>query len=70
MTNATGVIQKESDYYPFGGERQVTNTVDLNYRPGSAQRVAMTPFCVVGSSAIRRPTHAECASRVARSFVV
>jgi RHS repeat-associated protein len=32
MTNATGVIQKESDYYPYGTERQVTNTVDLNYR--------------------------------------
>jgi RHS repeat-associated protein len=32
MTNATGVIQKESDYYPFGTERQVTNTVDLSYK--------------------------------------
>ncbi|MBZ5671401.1 MAG: RHS repeat-associated core domain-containing protein [Acidobacteriia bacterium] len=32
MTNATGVIQKESDYYPYGAERQVTNPVDLNYK--------------------------------------
>jgi len=32
MTSATGVIQKESDYYPFGGERQVVNTVDLTYK--------------------------------------
>jgi RHS repeat-associated protein len=32
MTNATGVLQKDSDYYPYGGERQVTNIVDLNYK--------------------------------------
>jgi len=33
MTNATGVTQQESDYYPFGGERVITNTVanDLKF---------------------------------------
>jgi RHS repeat-associated protein len=27
VTNATGVIQNESDFYPFGGERQITNNL-------------------------------------------
>ncbi len=30
MTSATGMIRKESDYYPFGGERQITSAVDLS----------------------------------------
>ena len=33
MTNATGVTQQESTYYPFGGEQwAITNTVDNRYR--------------------------------------
>ncbi len=32
MTDATGLIQQESDYYPFGGERVITNTVDNRYK--------------------------------------
>jgi RHS repeat-associated protein len=27
VTNATGTIQNESDFYPFGGERQITNNL-------------------------------------------
>jgi RHS repeat-associated protein len=33
MTNATGVTQQESTYYPFGGEqRQISNTLDNRYK--------------------------------------
>jgi RHS repeat-associated protein len=33
MTNATGKVQQESTYYPFGGEQRViTNTVDNRYK--------------------------------------
>jgi RHS repeat-associated protein len=28
MTNATGVTEQESDYYPFGGERVITDTLN------------------------------------------
>jgi len=39
MTNATGVTQQESTYYPFGGEqRAITNTVDNRYRFTGLQR--------------------------------
>jgi RHS repeat-associated protein len=32
VTSATGTIQDESDYYPFGGERVVTNTDPNPYK--------------------------------------
>jgi RHS repeat-associated protein len=32
MTNATGGIEDESDYYPYGGEIALTNTVPQNYK--------------------------------------
>jgi RHS repeat-associated protein len=32
VTNATGTIVDESDYYPFGGERAVTSTSGNNYK--------------------------------------
>jgi hypothetical protein len=28
VTNATGVVVEDSDYYPFGGERAITDTLD------------------------------------------
>jgi RHS repeat-associated protein len=39
MTNATGVTQQESTYYPFGGEQRViTNTVDNRYKFAGMER--------------------------------
>jgi uncharacterized protein RhaS with RHS repeats len=32
VTNATGSIEDESDYVPFGGERVITNTVPQSYK--------------------------------------
>ncbi|MBI3895051.1 MAG: hypothetical protein HY313_03880 [Acidobacteria bacterium] len=32
MTNATGGVVEESDFYPYGGERVITNTLDNNYK--------------------------------------
>ena len=32
MTNATGGIVEESDFYPFGGERVIVDTLDNNYK--------------------------------------
>ena len=32
MTNATGGVVEKSDFYPYGGERVITNTLDNNYK--------------------------------------
>jgi RHS repeat-associated protein len=32
VTNATGTILDDSDFYPFGGERTITNTCPQNYK--------------------------------------
>ena len=32
VTNATGTIEDESDFYPYGGEISVTNSVPQNYK--------------------------------------
>src|SRR5262249_54387607 len=32
VTSSTGAIQDESDYYPFGGERVITNSDPNNYK--------------------------------------
>jgi len=32
VTNATGGIVEESDFYPFGGERVITDSLDNNYK--------------------------------------
>lgn len=36
--NARGTVVEESDYYPFGGERVITDTVDNNYKFTSQER--------------------------------
>jgi RHS repeat-associated protein len=43
MTNATGVTQQESTYYPFGGEqRQIVSTVDNRYKFTGMERDGQT----------------------------
>jgi RHS repeat-associated protein len=32
VTNATGGVVEDSDFYPFGGERVVTDTLNNNYK--------------------------------------
>jgi RHS repeat-associated protein len=32
VTNATGTVVEDSDFYPFGGERVVTDTLNNNYK--------------------------------------
>lgn len=32
VTNSTGGVVEESDYYPFGVERPITDTLDNNYK--------------------------------------
>jgi RHS repeat-associated protein len=32
LVSASGAIENESDYYPYGGERQITNTVNNHYK--------------------------------------
>ncbi len=32
MTNGSGGIIEESDFYPFGGERIIVNNLDNNYK--------------------------------------
>lgn len=32
VTNASGTIVEESDFYPFGGERVITDSLDNNYK--------------------------------------
>src|SRR5437773_9486759 len=32
ITDAVGIIKNESDYYPWGGELQITNTVENHYK--------------------------------------
>ena len=32
VTNATGGVVEESDFYPYGGERVITDTLDNNYK--------------------------------------
>jgi RHS repeat-associated protein len=44
MTNATGVTQQESAYYPYGGEIVVTNTVDNRYKFTGKRRDTETLF--------------------------
>ncbi len=38
VTNATSTIMEESDFYPFGGERVITDTLDNNYKFTSKER--------------------------------
>ncbi|MGH9863459.1 MAG: RHS repeat-associated core domain-containing protein, partial [Candidatus Acidiferrales bacterium] len=40
VTNATGGIVEESDYYPFGGERVLTDTLNNNYKFTGQERDA------------------------------
>ena len=40
LANATGVIQRESDYYPYGGERPITNTDPNQYKFTGKERDA------------------------------
>jgi RHS repeat-associated protein len=43
MTNATGIVEQESDYYPFGGERVITDTLnDPNTRYWKENRFKFT----------------------------
>jgi RHS repeat-associated protein len=42
MTNSTGAIQQQSDYYPFGGERVVANNVANTYKFTGKERDAET----------------------------
>jgi RHS repeat-associated protein len=32
LVSASGIVENESDYYPWGGERQITNTVSNHYK--------------------------------------
>jgi len=45
VTNATGGIVEESDFYPFGGERIIANNLDNNYKfiPRLGSRQARQP---------------------------
>jgi RHS repeat-associated protein len=38
VTNATGAIEDESDYYPYGGERVISNVVPQNYKFTAKER--------------------------------
>jgi RHS repeat-associated protein len=38
VTNATGSIEEESDYYPYGGERVITNILPQNYKFAGKER--------------------------------
>ena len=40
VTNATGDIVEDSDFYPFGGERVITDSLDNNYKFTSKERDA------------------------------
>jgi RHS repeat-associated protein len=40
VTNATGGIEDESDYYPYGGERVISNVVPQNYKFTAKERDA------------------------------
>jgi len=40
VTNASGGIEDESDYYPYGGEMPITNTVPQNYKFTGKERDA------------------------------
>lgn len=40
VTNATGGIEEESDCYPYGGERVITNLVPRNYKFTGKERDA------------------------------
>jgi RHS repeat-associated protein len=44
LTNSTGVTQQESDYYPYGGEIVVTNSVDNRYKFSGKRRDTETGF--------------------------
>jgi RHS repeat-associated protein len=40
VTNATGGIENESDFYPYGGERVISNAVPQNYKFTGKERDA------------------------------
>jgi RHS repeat-associated protein len=40
VSNATGAIEDESDYYPYGGERVISNAVPQNYKFTAKERDA------------------------------
>jgi RHS repeat-associated protein len=58
VTSSTGVIQKESDYYPYGGELAVSGTDPNNYKFTGKERDAETALDYFGaryySSAVGR----------------
>jgi RHS repeat-associated protein len=42
ITNATGTICYEADFYPFGGERVISNTCGQNYKFAGMERDSET----------------------------
>ena len=49
VTSSAGLIQDESDYYPFGGERAITNSDPNNYKFTGKERDAESGFDYFGA---------------------
>jgi hypothetical protein len=49
----------EADYYPFGGERMITNTCPQNYKSTGQERDAESALAGIGVAEDRRPKGQE-----------
>jgi RHS repeat-associated protein len=49
LVSASGIIEDESDYYPYGGERQIINTVNNHYKFTGKERDSETGLDYFGA---------------------
>jgi RHS repeat-associated protein len=49
LVSSSGIIENESDYYPYGGERQISNTVSNHYKFTGKERDVETGLDYFGA---------------------